>query len=175
MLWVVPPLVGAIVGLWAGALLYPYVPMSVALLLPSIFGMAAVVNIWGQKAEQRLSDLEKITIDDGEVQRRLHERVGARRSRYAAKRIVLFVVGVVPTLGVAAPFVQLPPDILEVALLPLWAAGGFCLVGNAILIYEASALENRFSEIQSYARRVQKGRDEVKKRRAAADKKPQAA
>ncbi len=156
MLWILPNLAGAALGMVAAIFASRYLPIDIAIWTASGLCLAGIVNNFLQRLDKRLGELDRIVFSDRRVQSRLEDRLDAKRRRYQWKRAVTLVVGMIGVAGSSIPWAELGTDTVAVLMFALFALAGFNVVGTVILWFESTALDERAADLNRYHQRIEK-------------------
>lgn len=164
MMRVLPFFAAAAVGMWAGVVASAWVSLQqVAAMAAALGALNAGYSAWAQKIDTKLGELDRLSVADRRVQRRLTDRIGARRERLVAKRVAVFIAGVLTM--VAAGICSWAPNGTIRAVSVVVSMGGAAMgaVGCVLLFVESTALDERVAELQRYAERLKASADEARR------------
>ncbi len=168
MIRVLPFGVAAAAGMWAGVLASEWVSLpQVAALAAAMGALNAGYSAWAEKIDTKLGELDRLAVAERRVQQRLTERIRARRARLVAKRVAVFIAGVL-AMAAAGIFPLAPNETLQaVSIIVSMSGAAVGAVGCVLLFIESTELDERVAELQRYVDRLNASTAEAARIKAA--------
>jgi uncharacterized membrane protein YfcA len=162
MIRAMPMLLAVVVGAWVGVAAVGWLGLqALAHLAAALGALNAGYSAWAQRIDERLGQLDRLTLDDRRLQVRLTDRVGARRERLAAKRVAVFIAGVAAMVA-AGVFSVSTDETLRAASVIVSMGGAMAgATGCALLYVESMRVDARVAELQRYTDRLKAAAEEA--------------